>query len=273
LNLRDIEAQAKAIAPVIKAYISKSMEAMSEKLHSDIDARITSLNESVKAGIADIPAPDIGAIVSQVAELIPAPVKGEDGKSVTIEEIQPMIDDAAVKAVANLPVPKDGQQGEKGEKGEDGASISQDAVRAMINEAVAEIMRGIKQPADGAPGRDALDIDLMAGIDEQKTYQRGSWATHRGGIWRAHSTTDGMRGWECVVDGITSYSFEQVDARNCLAVAEMASGKVTKKAMVMPTMIYCGVFRDANTTGDGQILLPGFNVSKNSGGVIHSTAV
>jgi len=107
----------------------------------------------------------------------------------------------------------------------------------MVAEAVQKAMSAIQLPKDGIDGKDALELDIQPRIDESKSYARGALATHDGGLWRAHANTDGMRGWECIVEGVRGVDVEQVDERNIVNVVNMASGKQYKTPITLPTMI------------------------------------
>lgn len=127
MNVRDIEAQAKALAPILRNYVAKAIDSLKTQLFADLDEEFKRLSSGLVAQFEAIPAVDLDAVAKQAAELIPAPERGEDGKSVTLEDIQPAIYEAVVKAISAMPVPKDGQPGEPGK---DGASIDSDAVAA-----------------------------------------------------------------------------------------------------------------------------------------------
>lgn len=251
MNVRDIEAQAKALAPILRNYVSRAVDSLKTQLFADLDAEFKRLSSGLVAQFEAIPAVDMDAVAKQAAGLIPAPERGEDGKSVTLEDVQPLIDEAVVKAISAMPVPKDGQPGEPGK---DGASIDLDYVEGLVRLAVDKAIGEIEivAPQDGKPGRDALDIDLMPLIDEGKSYPRGTWATHNGGIWRAHSNTSGMRGWECVVDGFCGHDVEQLDPRNYESVTRFSSGKETRRKMSLPNTVYREIYKSGEwyTKGD-----------------------
>ncbi|MDK6747513.1 phage gp6-like head-tail connector protein [Citrobacter sp. UMB8248A] len=187
--------------------------------------------------------PDIGTMVSEAVAAIPAP---QDGKSVTVDEILPVLEELVSKAVGEIPVPKDG-------KDYDPAVLRQ-AVDDAVSEAVAEI----PAPEPGRPGedgRDALALELLPFIDESKSYPRGSYATHNGGLWRAYEKTHGMRGWECVVDGVAGVDVSMEGMRNFTVTVNRASGASEKKAFGVPVMVYRGVFKS------GDEYLPGDTVT------------
>ena len=57
-----------------------------------------------------------------------------------------------------------------------------------------EALPTARDGAPGADGRDALQLEVLPAVDEQKSYTRGTYAKHVGGLWRAFEQTSGMRG-------------------------------------------------------------------------------
>jgi hypothetical protein len=167
--------------------------------------------------------PDVAAIVAQV---------NEHAKSL-VESL-----------VAAIPKPKDG------EPGKDGTSVDVEAVKADAAAQVKALLATFEQPRDGRdgpegkPGRDAVAIQIHPAIDETRSYARGSYATHKGGIWRAASQTLGMEGWEPCVDGFAGISVRQIDDRTFELVAMKSSGAEDVQTFKSPSMIYRGVWRD-----------------------------
>lgn len=246
MNLRDIEAQAKAIAPILRDFVAKTFQTLEVKLRKEIEQSIDAARTEIGSNLPVLPGIDLADIAQQAAALIPPPEKGEDGKSITLEDVEPLIYEAAVKAISALPVPKDGEPGSEGQPGKDADPIPMEVVERMIAEAVAKAISAIPLPKDGEPGRDALELDIQPRIDESKSYTRGALATHNGGLWRAHANTDGMRGWECIVDGVCGVGHEQVNERNIVNVVTMASGKRSEAAFSLPTMIYRHVWKEGH---------------------------
>jgi len=226
--------------------------------------------EVAKELVAELPTPkdgrdgtsvtieDVKPLIDELAKSIPAPEKGEKGDSVTLEDLRPVVLEIAKELVAELPTPKDGRDGASvtiedvkplidelaksipaPEKGEKGDSVTLEDLRPVVLEIAKELVAELPTPKDG---RDALDINILPGIDFTKSYLRDTYATHNGGLWRAHATTEGGRGWECVVDGVKSVEVEQIDERTVDIIVSLASGKLTKKTMVTPTAVYRGVF-------------------------------
>ncbi len=246
----------------------------------------------VKAAIAHLPAPtapelpDITAMVSDAVAAIPAP---RDGKSVTVDDVTPVLQELVSKAVAEIPVPKDGKDFDPATlkqavelavseavaaipAPQDGKSVTVDDVQPMIQELVSpaipefpdvkslvrEAVALLPPPEpgrDGEDGRDALSLEILPFIDEGKSYPRGSYATHNGGLWRAYEKTHGMRGWECLVDGVAGIDIQHSEQRSFTLTVNRTSGASETKSFDVPVMIYQGVYKS------GQEYLPGDTVT------------
>ena len=172
--------------------------------------------------------PDIASMVSNAVAAIPPP---QDGKSLTPDDVQPMLQQLVAASAPVLP-----------------------DVKALVSEAVAALP-AVEPGRDGEDGRDALALEILPFIDEEKSYPRGSYATHNGGLWRAYEKTHGMRGWECVVDGIAGVEIERSGQRRFNLTVNRASGGSETKSFDVPVMIYQGVFKS------GQEYLPGDTVT------------
>lgn len=230
--------------------------------------------------------PDIALMISEAVAALPLP---QDGKSVTPEDMQPMLQAMVDKAFRELPVPENGKdydpvvlkQAVADAVGEvvgaipvpqDGKSITSDDVKPMLEELVTAsmpVLPDIKsliadavaaippaEPArDGEDGRDALALEILPFIDEGKSYPRGSYATHKGGLWRAYEKTHSMRGWECVVDGVAGIEIDRTDQRHFTLTVNRSSGGSETKSFDVPVMLYRGVFKS------GDEYLPGDTVT------------
>lgn len=119
---------------------------------------------------------------------------------------------------------------------------------------ISELAQDVKQlefrpePAKPIDGRDALHLEVLPAIDEQKSYQRGTYAKHAGGLWRSFEQTSGLRGWECIVNGVKS-----VDAvwhgKTLTHSIELSDGTVKAAVEMFPLMTYKHVF----VPGDGYL--------------------
>lgn len=138
-------------------------------------------------------------------------------------------------ALENLPAPvngvdgKDGKDGLDGKDGADGAA-GKDGAPGSPGQ-------------DGSDGRDALALEILPDIDPEKSYARGTFATHQGGLWRSFSKTQGMRGWECIVDGIAAIDHEYDGERAYKVSLTKSSGLVVEKTIELPNVIDRGVWK------------------------------
>lgn len=209
--------------PVPKDGISVSPE--------DVAAMVA---ESVASAVAKAapPEPDpqlLESIVDiRLAEAVARLPVPKDGESVPVEHVAQMVDDAVERAFSAVPPPKDGE------------SVPIEQVERMVAEAVTKALADRPAPKDGEPGRDAAHIEILPAIDETKAYPRGTFATHKGGLWRSFQTTDGMKGWECIVDGVAGIEIGQPTERHVIITVERASGAAEAHALDMPAVIYRG---------------------------------
>lgn len=125
---------------------------------------------------------------------------------------------------------KDGINGKDGERGDDGRDG-----------------RDGKDGRDGADGRDASDLDVLPAIDFNRSYARGTLASHQGGLWRAYTNTDGVHGWGCIVDGLSGIVVEPDGERGVAVTITRASGTIQREVMTFPVQIYRHVWRAENT--------------------------
>lgn len=139
------------------------------------------------------------------------------------------------------PVGEKGLDGGAGPSGKDG----RDGIDGVNGE------RGEKG-LDGANGRDAAQIDVLDGIDDLKRYQRGTFATFRGGLVRSYRQTDPLGdagelekcGWHVVVNGVAEFDLQLADDFRGIGVGvKMTDGAVKALTARVPAMIYRGVWK------------------------------
>ncbi|WP_436873712.1 phage gp6-like head-tail connector protein [Kosakonia sacchari] len=284
--------------------ITEMRESFSKSLNEHreaIDKRLDQIASDFSA-IKDVPAPDFSALVSAAVAAIPAPElpalpdfssmvqeavsalpPPQDGKSITADDVRPMLQEMVDKAVGAIPPPENGRDydpevlAQKVKEAvdaavshipvpRDGKSLTTEDVRPMLNELVTASMpvlpdvKALVSEAVAAlpaaePGRDALALEILPFIDEAKRYPRGSYATHNGGLWRAYEKTHGMRGWECLVDGVAGVEIERSEHRSFTLTVNRASGSSETKRFDVPVMLYRGVFKS------GDEYLPGDTVT------------
>lgn len=165
-----------------------------------------------------------------------------------IKEVVPVaVKEEVVKAVAAIPAPKDGRDGQ------DGKSIHPDTVSMMVRDAVAAEVQKIppaKDGKDGAAGRDALEFSPLPNIDEAKSYPAGTWAKYCGGLIKAVRKTDPITesladaGWEVMVEGLSAIVVTQgEDLRTFSVGAMLTSGTKAVTDFVVPVPIDRGVYK------------------------------
>lgn len=250
MNERDMSLL-KAVSEAVKEQLSALQEKYLSALKEQFDeiSRLKNLVEEYKQSLPEmdsvvkavlekitVPAapelPDIGRMVKDAVAEIPVPVAPAPPE---LPDIVKMVRDA----VADIEIPKPDPLPD---------------IAKMVKDAVAELPK----PTDGEPGedgKDALQLEIMPEIISEKSYPRGSYAIHSGGLWRSYQKTAGMTGWECLVDGISSIDISQSDERHFTVVATKSSGEKTEKSFSVPVMIYRDIFKD------GQKYYPGDSVT------------
>lgn len=153
-------------------------------------------------------------------------------KCVTGDDVRPMLEQMVKEAVSHIPVPRDGRD------------YDPEVLQKAVNDAVS----ALPAPQDG---RDATALEILPAIDDQKSFPRGTYATHQGGLWRAYEKTHGMRGWECLVDGVADIDVSMTGERLFSVVVRQSSGQRTEKTFSLPVMLYRGVFRAGETYHPG----------------------
>lgn len=239
MNLRELEAQAEFLAPVIAAAVAKAVAPLNLEL------------ADLRKCLADRPMPvepepvDVDAIAQAAAALVVLPeVKdGKDADPVDMEALAkaaaefvqlPTIDIALLAAEAaklvDVPEPLPGKDADPVD------------LQALARSA-AELIE-IPQVRQAQDGRDALHLEILPAIDEAKTYARNTYAKHDGGLWRSFEQTSGMRGWECIVEGLKAVAVTQEGDREFSVVMSKSSGAEVVQKFTMPIQIYKGVYRE-----------------------------
>lgn len=234
MNLRELEAQAEFLAPVIAAAVAKAVAPLNLEL------------ADLRKCLADRPMPvepDLEAIAALVK--LPEIKDGEPGK-----DAEPVDLDALAKAAAALivlPEVKDGKDAEPVDL-EAVASLVKlptpqeiDLDELAVKAAALVPVPEVRQPQDG---RDALHLEILPAIDEAKTYARNTYAKHDGGLWRSFEQTSGMRGWECLVEGLKAVSVTQDGDREFSVKLVKSGGAEVVQKFAMPIQIYKGVYRE-----------------------------
>ncbi|EQA1580387.1 phage gp6-like head-tail connector protein [Enterobacter hormaechei] len=207
--------------------LQKQMEEIRQSIPEFQPVDIPDFSKMVADAVSAIElpkAPEIPDLSKEIADAVENTVKQsfkslpkpQDGKSITAEELRPLVEEVVS---ASLPEPID------------------------VEKLAEDVAAKIPSPESGADGRDALAIEIEPFIDEKKSYPRGTYATHNGGLWRSHEKTYGMRGWECIVDGVSAVDIQQDNERSFSITLERASGALEVKSFDVPVTIYRDVFK------------------------------
>lgn len=174
-----------------------------------------------------------------------------------------------LEALEKRPEAKDGQDGAPGANGADGApgadgkdgeSAYEVAKRLGFAGGEADFVASLRgEPGkdgrdgrdgrdgkDGIDGRDAGDLEILPGIDEARSYPKGTWASHNGGVWVARKKTNGMDGWDCIVNGYQAIEIEWESERSLCIAMKMSNGQEQRFSKAFPVLIDRGVFREGN---------------------------
>jgi len=239
------------------------LKAVSEAVKEQLSALKKSHEESIAEQVAEIKAlkgiieqlqhaaPDEEAIAKSVLAMIEVPAAPE------LPDIGQMLKDA----VADIPVPEAPAL-------PDIAALVCEAVSAIelpqpdplpdIEQMVKDAVSLLPQPKDGEDGedgKDALQLEIAPEINAEKSYPRGTYAIHLGGLWRSYQKTTGMNGWECLVDGSSEIDISQSEERSFTVCAVKSSGEKTEKTFSVPVMIYRDIF------SEGEKYQPGDSVT------------
>lgn len=220
---------AKEIAETVKESVQAGIKEVSAKYEAriaELEKQLADQADALKGiivpkeddikEIAKSLIPDTQAITEEISKSVSVP---EDGKSVTLDDVKPLIEEAVAEIKAAIPAPQ------KGEKGED--------------------------------GKDALEIEILPEIDEEKSYARGTYATHKGGLWRSYERTKGMRGWECIVAGQADIAIEYDGERKCVINIEKSNGESVVKEIHIPAILSKGMWREGKYEKGDTVVLSG----------------
>jgi hypothetical protein len=195
----------------------------------DLDKIIDALVEATKKTI------------TKEVEALRAEVKEDQRRSVislTKSTIKREVEALGADLVAKLESmrPTDGRDGVDGQNGLDGAQ----------GEKGADGVNG----QDGIDGRDALQIDILAEINPSKSYARGTYAQHDGGVFKASRTTDPLEGaeahragWDVVLRGVAGVEVHTLDENTLAIKTRMTGGTDHITKVEIPTLIYKGVWQ------------------------------
>lgn len=197
--------------------------ALVEALSRETDLRIELSNAVDELTASVPPAYDDGPLRDQIAALVASHARDVETLLERIKAV-PAYDDTDARAtVAQV------------------LETQKDTAQALA--ALSAVVNSRPVPQNGVDGRDALALEVAPAIDPQKSYPRGSYAKHAGGLWRSFEQTHGMRGWECLVDGVACLEVE-FKGKTLELRAIRSSGQETTFSVDVPVQVYKGVFSE-----------------------------
>jgi hypothetical protein len=233
----DLNAIAQRMVEGVRSFVAKSEAALNRRIE-DLANRLDALPPAQKGEKGDT---------------------GIQGKDIDPAEVTSAIQAAVALHVAALPPAKpgdpgkDGPVGPMGERGEPGPPGAlgingKDGAQGIAGKDGAAGIRG----EAGEPGRDAAALEILPSIDDAKSYRRGTWASHNGGLIRAARQTDAVKdgaiveaGWVVMVEGIAAVVVTQGDDPRAIEIAAMlTSGTKVISALHIPMVIDRGVWRE-----------------------------
>lgn len=248
----------------MRSYVQRNLQPLVDRVKV-IEARIPERGEKGERGEAGAPGQDgvAGPAGADGQPGMPGPAgeKGDQGEPGTVGA-QGEKGDRGEKGEPG----ERGERGEKGERGEAGPAGEKgaDGVAGKDGAPGPAGDRGEKgeRGEAGEEGRDAAQIEVLDGIDPLRRYQRGTYASHRGGLLRARRATDLLpedgdlekAGWQTILRGIDSVSLEAGDDLRSISLAlRMTDGNTITKAVTVPVVVDRGIFKAGENyeRGDG----------------------
>lgn len=282
-NMREIEAQAKALAPVFSRLLEQAKTVVRQELAEQLKARDNriselekalddrpSIEEIAKAAAALVPEPEKGkdadmqALEAHLEHLVKALPKPEDGRSVTIEDVAPLIREEIAKTVEALPKPAEGKP------------VTVDDIRPVLAEMVDSAVKALPTPEKGEDAdMDALKShlsDLVKAIELPKppsieefvapferrfsdltlSWERQARDTFEKAADRMPIPKDGEKGRDAFQ--LESFEMELGEDGRTVTVKLQAGESTIEKSVKIPAVIDRGVFTEnqkAYEQGDG----------------------
>ncbi|THJ30946.1 hypothetical protein E8K88_16400 [Lampropedia aestuarii] len=172
------------------------------------------------------------AFVREQIKALPVPkdgAPGQDGKAVSIEEVDKLVEARVKAAIAAMPAPKDGADGKDGAPGQDGKTVTLEEIDSLVAEKSA---------------RWELDFERRAAATLEKAIDR---------MPKPKDGTDGKDGR----DGVDGLGFDDLqaeyDGERGITLKFTKDDRVKSIALAMPVVIDRGVYKEGAdyVTGDG----------------------
>lgn len=229
-----------------------------------IDSVMLEILPVIKAGIDSVEndlRTELKAEITEFIETLPIPKDGVDGKSVTLEDVTPMLGELVNKAVAAIPVPKDGKDGRDGVDGKDGRD-GIDGEKGLDG-------KDGRDGVDGKNGNDGVSVDIKE--VELIVIKQVDSAVSK--IPKAENGRDGRDGLPGVPgrdgekgapgtdgrDGKDGLSLEDIDVVMSDDFHELTfmlnnGQKSVQKTIRLPVPVYDGVWKEPNFYTRGTVV-------------------
>jgi hypothetical protein len=204
-SLRQAEATRTELAPQVTISVPETLAAVLEEVAPQI-------KEAVAEALAALPAPkdgkdaDPAAIAHAVEAAIAALPKPQDGRSVTLEEIVPLVNESVKNAVAALPAPKDGT-----------SVVLGDVIPELTKQVAAQVTKWLQATPLPKDGKSVTVDDVIPTIESMFAAWALQWERSANDRWERaidrmpapKNGTDGKDGL-----GFDDMTFEQIDERS-----------------------------------------------------------
>jgi hypothetical protein len=183
----------------------------------DMDAVKGIVADLVATAVAGIPVPkngtsvtidDVMPLIQEAANLavdaLPKPRDGEPGKSVTIDDVAPLIATEVDRAVKALPPAKPGEPGQ---------SVTLEEVAPVIQKAVSEAVAAIPKPKDGEDGISVTVDDVAPLLTELVEKAVSARPVPKDGVGLAGALIDRQGDLIITLTDGTAKSLGRVDGR------------------------------------------------------------
>lgn len=210
--------------------------------------------------LAKLAADAARAELEQAVAALPTPKDGDDGKSVTVDDVRPLIVDAVKQAVEAIPAPQDGKDYDPDElaravkeavealpKPQDGKSVGVEDIRPMVAELVSQAVSAIPVPKDGVGAAGAIidrEGNLILTLTDGTTRDLGRVVGKDG-----EKPKDGEPGRPGF--SLEDFDSEVKDGGRTLVLSFTAGDIKHTVEHQLDTLIYRGVFKGGETYQPG----------------------
>lgn len=259
MNQHEID-QATAVMAAVSTVIKEMVAPLAEenaRLRESVQSLASELKE-LRTQVSEIPAPAQLPVIDLTGFVTHEDFEAAKTQSAAqLDQLRKALDEelSSVAQAANS------DRKAVTEMVQDAVAAIPEAVNSTVAKAVAAIpapvIPEIPEPVPGKPGRDAVEIDILPKIDPAKSYPRGSYARHAGGVWKAYRDTDGMHGWECVLRGIQALSVAMTDERTLVVTSQLSDGEPSAQTIAIPTVLDRGPYADGKAYEQGDAVTYG----------------